>query len=163
MTRPHREHSFHFLKLLKWKLFFSERPACRDVNFIADKKVPLGIPAETAATLRSCGLTALDGCEPGGLQLSRAWRSSDSWMGLFSWGFGPMSPPWPSTGIPAQPSWLSFLSSEPRPRLLFYCRLQAWVACGGYQLMNKLQSSCPVINLSRRSKMKHADLYSFKW
>lgn len=161
MTRLHWVHSFWVLKLLKWKLFLSECPACHDVNFIANEKVPLGIPAETAATLCRCGLTAWGHCD--GLQLSGAWRSPSSWTGLFWWGFVPISPLAFHWHVPAQPSWLSFLSSEPHPHLLFYCRLKAWVACGGYQLMNKLQSSCPVINLSHRSKMKHVDLFSFKW
>lgn len=80
-------------------------------------------------------------------------------------GFVPEFLHWPFIGVsPALPSCLSFLSSELHPLLLFYCRLKACVACGGYQLMNKLHSSCPVINLSHRSKMKHVDLFfSFKW
>lgn len=164
MTIPYQVHSFWLVKLLKWKVFLSECPACCHVNFIANAKVPLGIPAETAAALCRMGLSCASHSEPADLQLSGAWMSPSSWTGLLFPGFVPLSPPlafhWHG---PAQLSWLSFLSSELHPCLLFYCRLKAWVACGGYQLINKLQSSCPVINLSYRSKMKHVDLFSFKW
>lgn len=139
--------------------FFLERPAGCDVNFIANGKVPLGIRRDSR-------------------HLMQTWfnctRPIWAWWSPAVWGMGelrqldrallvgccaPVSPLPFHCHVPSQPGWVSFLSIEPHPCLLLYCRLKAWVACEGYQLMNKLQSSCPVINLSRRSKMKHVDLF----
>lgn len=43
--------AFDFLKLLKWKLFLSEFPACCDVNFIANEEVPLGHPSRDSSCI----------------------------------------------------------------------------------------------------------------